>query len=119
MKHDTAKLAASYESYRKHYDAALADLNSKIDKLTAERDALSKSIYSRHKTFADGLIFSASARCKCGAGLCYKQGTEADAWVCSADVTHPSYPFAFYEIKSEDQPSAMGQTTRSDPVEIL
>lgn len=73
----------------------------------------------------DELIYSAGARCKCGAGLAYMKDCPdplRHQWSCS-DVLkgkirkftmeeHPSYPFAFYEIKSEDQPSAQGHTTR-------
>lgn len=29
---------------------------------------------------------------------------------------HPTFPFAFYEIKSENQPSAYGATTRPEGV---
>ena len=75
------------------------------------------------------LRFAATARCKCGAGLAYppddtrlsiKDG--ASHWDCSAVLMgqapptkdHPTFPFMFYEIKSEDQPSARGATTRPE-----
>ncbi len=136
MKHDPAKLAANIAAYRAKYAAALADINAQIDTLTAKRDKLAAEIHAGHKTFADGLIFSATARCKCGAGLCYEEGKTGlgGAWTCSVCVladranlpmegwdksAHQAFPFREYEIKSEDQPSAMGQTTRSEPVEIL
>lgn len=71
-----------------------------------------------------GLTYAATARCKCGAGLAYRKGDTA--WDCSeillgtaipsgqpGAVMHSDrYPFVFYEIKSERQPSANGATTR-------
>lgn len=73
------------------------------------------------------LRFAAYNRCPCGAGLAYPKSWRAEGggpggyWDCSAilmgaadmSVTHcAQYPFVFYEIKSEDQPSAQGATTR-------
>lgn len=83
------------------------------------------------------LVYAAHDRCPCGAGLAYDPagavGGEDDsphykpnAWDCSAillgtaiaageegAVQHTGVlPFAFYEIKSENQPSARGATTR-------
>lgn len=70
------------------------------------------------------LIYAATVRCPCGAGLAYDNET-ADPfkgfWDCSAimlgtareDVTHTArLPFVYYEIKGENQPSARGATTR-------
>ncbi len=82
-----------------------------------------------------GMTFAATARCPCGAGLAYDDSCEEPPfrgpsyWDCSAillgdavpsgqpgAVSHTDHlPFAFYEIKSEGQPSAQGRTTR--PVE--
>lgn len=65
------------------------------------------------------LTFAAEKRCPCGAGLAYAPGD--DYWDCSAillgtadkGVQHTAkLPFVFYEIKSENQPSANGRTTR-------
>jgi hypothetical protein len=70
------------------------------------------------------LVYAATSRCPCGAGLAYASGD--DAWDCSAillgeaiptgqpdAVQHTAkLPFVFYEIKSENQPSANGATTR-------
>lgn len=74
-------------------------------------------------TAAD-LIFAATSRCPCGAGLAYPRDAGMHgAWDCSAiltgtaatDVKHTAeLPFAFYEIKSEQQPSANGATTRPE-----
>lgn len=80
---------------------------------------------------ADNLIYAAYARCRCGAGLAYRSGdrawdcgdilrfddlpAEEQARVKAAQHDEPA-PFSFYEIKSENQPSARGATTR--PQEI-
>lgn len=74
------------------------------------------------------LIYAATARCPCGAGLAYREGDDPfrGFWDCSAimlgtavpsgepgAVEHTAeLPFVFYEIKSERQPSAEGATTR-------
>lgn len=68
------------------------------------------------------LTFSSSARCRCGAGLAYPtDGTKiSGSWECSAVLlgeseaspAHESYPFAFYNIESDNQPSQGGRTTR-------
>lgn len=73
-------------------------------------------------TFKDeDLIYSAFAVCsKCKAGLAYpKDCGMAHQWTCSnvlkgigTDNGHEAFPFAFYSIKSENQPSAGGATTR-------
>jgi len=70
-------------------------------------------------------IYSAFDRCICGAGLIAV--SKRGYWDCaeivlgtaapfgdSGYVKHSSpYPFALYEIKSENQPSAKGATTRN------
>lgn len=69
------------------------------------------------------LIYAAYSRCPCGAGLAYvsSPGRDEQYWDCSkiwlgtADitVTHTGkLPFIFYEVLSENQPSAKGSTTR-------
>lgn len=69
------------------------------------------------------LIYAAYGRCRCGAGLAYRRIIRSDTdrvWACgdvllgrAADVTHTDpLPFTFWEIKSENQPSAKGATTR-------
>ena len=85
----------------------------------------------------DELIYAATSRCKCGAGLAYAPDDEnpdlpyrgPSAWDCSDILTRRAipvgaeghvqhsdvYPFAFYEIKDERQPSAKGATTRPSP----
>lgn len=68
------------------------------------------------------LRYAAYDRCECGAGLAYPLTSGMHgAWHCSAiltgtaDTTVPhtgGKPFSMWEIKSEDQPSANGATTR-------
>lgn len=78
------------------------------------------------------MTFAATARCPCGAGLAYDAACVAEPfrgpsyWDCSAILlgdaipagqpgaaTHTDrLPFAFWDIKSEHQPSARGATTR-------
>lgn len=76
-----------------------------------------------HEAYTDEeLIYSATSRCeKCKSGLAYPKNCPSNArqWTCSSvlknigtDKGHGAYPFSFYEIKSENQPSAQGQTTR-------
>lgn len=79
------------------------------------------------------LVYAATARCNCGAGLAYvpaeaRPGGSMLFWDCSEILTgravpssqpgykfhSPQYPFIYFEIVSEDQPSARrtGFTTR-------
>jgi hypothetical protein len=77
------------------------------------------------------LVYAATHRCPCGAGLAYdpkaaRKDPAARAWDCSAillgtaspsgepgAVEHTArLPFVFYEIKGENQPSANGASTR-------
>jgi hypothetical protein len=71
------------------------------------------------------LVYSATARCPCGAGMAYVPGDLY--WDCSDILTNRAIhrdlpgskthtdrlPFIFYKIKSEGQPSAGGATTRA------
>lgn len=90
----------------------------------------------------DKLIYAAYARCECGAGLAYPKDPTMrqlkewnndsvfnywDHWDCSDILTGRAIPkgqegskmhcgklpFAFYEVKSENQPSVYGATTRN------
>lgn len=73
------------------------------------------------------MTYAATSRCPCGAGLAYDDSCIEEPfkipsyWDCSAillgtadpNVQHTArLPFTFYEIKSENQPSANGATTR-------
>lgn len=88
------------------------------------------------KPLAERLVYAAYSRCPCGAGLAYDPAGEVggedgpfhrpNAWDCSAillgtaipsgqpgSVQHTDVlPFSFYDIKSENQASAGGATTR-------
>lgn len=85
-------------------------------------DARWERFHKHNEYFKDeDLIYSAGARCdKCQAGLAYPKNCGGNhQWTCSAvlkgvgtDKGHSAFPFAFYEIKSEQQPSAYGHTTR-------
>lgn len=82
----------------------------------------------RPKVYKDAkLVYAATVRCPCGAGLAYPKGIGPDGcWDCSdiltgraipkdeeGSVQHTArLPFAFYEVKGENQPSARGATTR-------
>jgi hypothetical protein len=67
------------------------------------------------------LIYAAFARCKCGAGLAYPRHIGGrGSWYCGSVLEghspwssdHEAYSFMTYAIKSENQPSANGITTR-------
>ena len=75
----------------------------------------------------DVLVYAAATRCECGAGMAYPTSIGPNgAWHCSDILTFRTatsasleakmhtnpLPFAFYSIKSENQPSAHGATTR-------
>ena len=73
----------------------------------------------------DELVFSAYTKCQCGKGLAYpKNISPFGAWYCSdilmglastgneSKIHDRNFPFNLYEITSEYQPSAKGQTTR-------
>lgn len=105
-------------------------------------DALIKTLQDVRKQFFkplpvkdvytdDELRYAAYARCECGAGIAYPKGRDfrdVNCWDCSDILTGRALekdpeckivhtgplPFAFYEIKSEDQPSVRGATTRPD-----
>lgn len=82
--------------------------------------------------YADAdLVYAAYSRCRCGAGLAYYKG--ADYWDCSDILTGRFVPkgkpgaashtdklfFIFWNIRSEAQPSAAGQTTRPQFYDIV
>lgn len=72
----------------------------------------------------DELVYAAGARCECGAGYAYpKSSGMRGRWTCSSvlkaeekalppTMHSEDLPFVFYEVKSENQPSANGATTR-------
>jgi hypothetical protein len=103
------------EELRNIYRQEAEDVEAKIKRAHTLQD----------KFLADELVFAATARCECGAGMAYPKNTGIHGnWDCSAillgeaDSKLPhsgQLPFAFYSIKSENQPSANGMTTRANP----
>lgn len=112
----------------------ITELKAKLESLENQLDIIylekSKKISERVKSARKGLgdfkseelIFAALSRCPCGAGLAYPKDIGINgAWNCSAilmgiadtkTLHEDALPFAFYEVKSELQPSANGATTR-------
>lgn len=111
----------------------LQDIREQVKKLEQQETEI---IANRQTTFKDGLIYAATARCAyCRTGLFYPEkqrfepGSMAEdlrqCWVClpvyAAALandrafpydSHTVYPFNFWEVKSENQPSANGASTR-------
>ena len=111
-------------------DAEATELEARAKELRA-RASEARQDELRAKAVADRLVYSALSRCPCGAGLAYDpcfedkggvfKGPLSGYWDCSAillgeadkNVKHTDkLPFAFYEVRSERQPSAGGATTR-------
>ena len=116
LKQEIADLEQQLDPLQKElqsiYEAEGEDTEAKIKRCEMMKDKFSP----------DELRYAATSRCKCGAGMAYpKNSSPRGSWYCSAILTgqaergsshDSSFPFAFYEIKSEDQPSANGKTTR-------
>jgi len=115
-----SKLAAEQreEAFRQH----ALDVQSRLSRIQ-RGDSLAAFVDTE-------LVYAASARCMCGAGMAYPVGIGTHgSWHCSdiltlraltkgqdgASLHTPEMPFAFYEVKSESQPSARGATTRPAP----
>lgn len=130
------------------------ELNAQAAKLEADAKTLRTQAHEtrlaeqRALPLLERMIYAASSRCPCGAGLAYDPagasggypppgeksdsvfvGSHGGYWDCSSIIlgTAPNkdqpgsvehigkLPFAFYEVKSENQPSAYGATTRPKP----
>lgn len=112
---------------KEQYEKAVKDRES-AEKIISEfheqkRIAFKQRMKENPIFTEDELIFSATIRCKgCGAGLAYpKDCGPGHYWDCSGVLLgkiknpgkeHEQYPFMYHEIKSEDQPSAHGHSTR-------
>lgn len=85
------------------------------------------------KATDEQLAYAATSRCSCGAGIAHlKNCGPHGQWDCSAILTGRAIPagqpgaekhtaempFTFYEIKSENQPSAGGATTRPSTADV-
>jgi len=124
---------SDYKDICKHLDlppsAEVQAAYEKSQRLQAEQkeagEAWVKLLDAHRKAqpLMDRLLFAATARCPCGAGLAYDQGNAGfnGSWDCSAilmgtadkSVKHTDrLPFMYYDVKSERQPSAQGATTR-------
>lgn len=118
------------EVTEEEYQAAVAQ-KDKAEKVIEKYHDNKRKLYSqRWEEFRSGvgapykpeeIRYSAHARCEhtdCGAGLAYPlMAPPSGRWDCARYLLgngpeHTSYPFAFYSIKSETQPSADGATTR-------
>ena len=110
-------------------------LEQQTKALRAEASAV-RTAELKAKPVADRIVYAARSRCACGAGMAYDPTAEdaepvfvdtyagywyAGYWDCSAiilgtqddSLTHTAkLPFAFYNLKSEGQASANGDTTR-------
>lgn len=123
------------EQLKKEINELEAQIEPKRKRLTElclkEHDEVEAKIKRTHlgkdKFKVKELIFAAYNRCPCGAGLAYPKGIGPwGSWDCSDILLGQAVPkdkpnskqhtgelpFSFYEIKSEDQPSANGATTR-------
>jgi hypothetical protein len=118
---EVAELQAAIEPKRdriRELDAAEEEgVKEKLKRVRNMKDAFSLS----------DLVFAATSRCPCGAGLAYPRNISAwGSWDCSDILLGRAIPkgqegtkqhtgelpFTFYEVKSENQPSANGATTR-------
>lgn len=116
-----AELESQITPLRKELNEIYAEEQSQTEEKIKQAESL------KDKFELDELIFSAGARCICGAGLAYpkKVGVHG-SWICSdillgraipkteeGSKQHDgNFPFAFYSIKSENENSAEGYTTR-------
>lgn len=115
------KEIAQLEAQLKEKHAALREIWDERDR--GFRDRIKKAHQGEGDFTLEELRFSASYRCDCGAGFAYPHEymNVMGDWHCSAILmgtadrntphTRP-LPFPYYEIKSEDQPTARGATTR-------
>lgn len=125
---DKKVILKQIEELEKQKEPLQNKLNKLYKKESDEVEAKIKRCNAMKDKFdAKDLLFSAYSRCACGAGLAYPEGIGMHgAWYCSdillgrataagqegAKTHDDGFPFAFYEIKSENQPSANGATTR-------
>lgn len=122
------ELQQQIEAFEKQIEPLEEELNQLIvseRKIAQQRILLANQ--GRGDFKLDELTFAAFSRCDCGAGLAYPPNAGLwGSWMCSDILlgraipankegakTHiDGYPFSMYEIKSENQTSANGMTTR-------
>lgn len=116
---------------REEEDAVLAQAKEIEERRGREYHERAQAVQARFDSGSlpftdDELIYAAGARCKCGAGLAYPNGIGMfGAWGCSTLLKNGvrtlagehdlAFPFSMYSIKSEQQSSANGATTRPKP----
>jgi hypothetical protein len=116
--------------------ATAKDLYARADALEEDVRKLREQANAKRRAellaqpLKERLIYAAHVRCICGWGLAYDPASDGEGtpfkgpnrWECSGiltgdgrrDLKHSApFPFAFYEIKSDKQPSANGATTRT------
>jgi len=116
---------AEYEAHIEQIKSSQAIINAYH---LQEDEAFAQRLKDNPIFTDDELRYAAYTRCPCGHGLAYpKNCGPRHYWDCSAilkgiadhNLKHTDrLPFTFYEVKSEDQPSAQGATTRT-PIEPL
>lgn len=120
-KEELKKLVALKKEELAPLEAELREIYNNEEKQTEDRIKLAHRVQGNFEEAE--LVFAAKNRCQCGAGLAHPNGIGIHgSWHCSAillgkadvEVKHTEgYPFSFYNIKSEGQPSAEGATTRT------
>lgn len=124
IKEQLKKEIKSLENQIKPLQAKLDAIYRKEEKEVEWRIGMAKKGHGNFRM--DELIFASLARCECGAGFAYPKGVGVwGSWYCSdilrgkaetnsSEIKHSNCrPFSMYNIKSEQQPSANGATTRS------
>lgn len=121
IKLEINKLKEQIRPLEKELNSILNDEQRNVEEKIIRCDQL------KDKFTEDELVFAATARCNCGAGLAYPKGVGIHSyWLCSdillgiaipngqegCAVHDSGYHFSFYDIKSDQQPSAEGRTTR-------
>lgn len=116
LEKEIAELEAQINPKQERLNKILTEESEAID------ERVNKTRAMQDKFALDELLFASHERCECGAGFAYPKGMGMwGSWNCSAillgkaerGTTHsPAMPFSFYEVKSENQPSANGATTR-------
>lgn len=100
---------------REQDDAVLAQAQEierkRSEEYRAKAEATERRLNGEGEPFKDeDLVYSAGARCQCGAGMAYPADTSMNgAWHCSAWLKtrtgehSASMPFAFWSVRSESQ----------------
>lgn len=101
--------------------------NLHIQQQLEVHDKIKRALAAKDSFNLEDLIFAATERCNCGAGYAYPHLIGAHgAWYCSdillgraahketkdGKIHSGEMPFIMWSIKSENQPSASGNTTR-------